>query len=148
MNRLRIILATNTTLHEMFIGIIAANVVLAFVSMVFTTDRMSAGIGVLIGTLVAIIYSTHMAVTVDDALCLDEKGAAGQMRKHMLIRYTYVCVIVGASCYFKIANPVCIVLACLMVKAGAYLQPIVHRILNRSDYHEQSESENGGKISE
>lgn len=131
MNRLKIILATNKTLHEMLIGIAVSNVLLLLITLIVTTDKSSGCTGVLIGTIVALIYCIHMAITIDDALYLDEKGASVQMRKHMLIRYTGVCIVVALSCYFKIGNPICIVLSCLSVKFGAYMQPLVHKILNR-----------------
>ena len=89
MNRLRIILRDNHTLHEMMIGIAAANAVLAIIAL-FVGDRKPALSAVAIGMVTAIIYTIHMAVTVDDALCLDEKGAAAELRKNMLIRYLFV----------------------------------------------------------
>ena len=130
MNRLKIILKENHTLHEMMLGIIAANVVLAVVAL-FADDRNSALTAVLIGAATALIFVIHMAVTVDYALCLDEKGAISQMRTQMLIRYLFVAIVVGSSLYFKIANPVFLTISILTVKAGAYLQPSVHKLINR-----------------
>lgn len=130
MNRLKLILKENHTLHEMMLGIIAANAVLAIIA-VFVSDRNKALIAVLIGTLTALVFVTHMAVTVDDALCLDEKGAVSQMRTQMLVRYVIVAVIVGLSLYFRIADPVFLTVSVLTIKAGAYLQPSVHKLINR-----------------
>ena len=130
MNRLRIILRENHTLHEMMIGIIAVNIVLAVIAF-FVSDRRAALIAVAIGMLTALIYTIHMAVTVDDALCLDEKGAAAELRKNMLIRYMFVCVVVAVSIYTKVAHPIFLVLSVITIKAGAYLQPSVHRIIRR-----------------
>lgn len=157
MNRIRIILAENTTLHEMLLGIVVSNLLLSIIAMIFSENRMDSCLGVLVGTIVAIIYCIHMAVTIDDALCLDEKGASQQMRKHMLIRYFFVCVVVAAACIFKTGNPIFIILSCITVKMGAYMQPLIHKILKRSkesgdavnsDSKTLQESENGGKISE
>ena len=130
MNRLKIILRENHTLHEMMLGIIAANAVLAVAAM-FADDRNRALTAVLIGALTALIFVIHMAVTVDDALCLDEKGAISQMRTQMLIRYLFVAIVVGSSLYFKIANPVFLTISVLTIKAGAYLQPSIHKLINR-----------------
>ena len=128
MNRLRIILRENHTLHEMMIGIIAVNAVLAVIAF-FVSDRKTALTAVAIGMLTALIYTIHMAVTVDDALCLDEKGAAAELRKNMLIRYAFVCVVVAVSVYTKAAHPIFLVLSVITIKAGAYLQPFVHKLL-------------------
>ncbi len=130
MNRLKIILRDNHTLHEMMIGIASVNLLLAIIAL-FVNDKRRALCAVAIGAATAIVYTIHMAVTMDDALCLDEKGAASQMRKHMIIRYVYVCVIVAVSTYYKVADPVFLILSIITIKAGAYLQPTVHRFLGR-----------------
>ena len=130
MKRLVIILKENQTLHEMMIGITAVNIIPAVIAL-FTKNTGQALWGVFIGFAVAILFVVHMAVTVDDALCLDEKGAVSQMRKQMIIRYVCVCIVVALCAYYKIADPVFLVISILTIKAGAYLQPTVHRLLNR-----------------
>ncbi len=132
MKRLAIILKENHTLHEMLAGILTVNCLLAMIAL-FVSNRKPALFGVLIGSITAVIYVIHMAVTVDDAMCLDEKGAAYQMRKQMIIRYLVVCVIAGGSLYLKIADPVFLVISILTIKAGAYLQPTIHKIINRQE---------------
>lgn len=130
MNRLKIILREDRTLHEMMTGIAVINAMLA-VAAAFMTDRKKALCAVAVGTFIALIYVIHMAVTIDDALNLDEKGAVVQVRKHMIIRYVFVCVVFAASLYFRIAQPVFLTLSVLSIKAGAYLQPFIHRLFNR-----------------
>lgn len=125
-----IILKENQTLHEMMIGIVFANVILAVIAY-FMNDRASALYGVLIGSVTAVIFVIHMAVTIDDALCLDEKGATVQFRKNMIIRYVFVCIVVAVAAIYKVADPIFLVLSVITIKAGAYLQPCVHRIFNR-----------------
>lgn len=147
MNRLKIILAANRTLHEMLVGVLISNIAILLIGLIAFSDKKSVLIGVLTGLLVAVFYLVHMAVTLDDIMCLDEGSVVTQMRKNMLIRYGVVCVVVGVVCYFGIVNPVCCVLSCLTVKLGAYLQPVVHNKLFRSEHNEDG-SENGGTISE
>ena len=130
MNRLKIILKEDHTLHELMIGITAINLILA-VAAFFVSDHRRAFTAVAIGLLCDLVYVIHMAVTIDDALCLDEKGAVVQTRKQMVIRYLFVCVVAGASFFFDIVNPVFLVLSIISIKAGAYAQPLVHRIINR-----------------
>lgn len=131
MNRLKIILATNHTLHEMLIGIGISNILLAVIALIIPGNRIDSVVGVLIGALVSLAYCIHMAVTIDDALCLDEKGASAQVRKHMLIRYLAVCIVVGGACMLGVGNPIFIVLSILTVKLGAYLQPVIHKYLSK-----------------
>ena len=130
MNRLKIILRDNHTLHEMLLGIVLINTVLAVIAL-FVSDTKKALLGVAIGAATAMVYTIHMAVTVDDALCLDEKGAAGAMRKQMIIRYVFVCVVVAVCSYFRITHPVFLIISIITIKAGAYLQPTIHKILCR-----------------
>ena len=130
MKRLAIILKGDHTLHELVTGILAVNLILA-AGAFLADDRAKALYAVAAGTVCALVYIIHMAVTIDDAMCLDEKGAVAQMRKQMLIRYLFVCVVCGIALYYRIADPVFLVLSVLSVKAGAYLQPLVHKIYSR-----------------
>ena len=130
MNRLKIILKEDHTLHELMAGIAAINLILAAAAL-FPADRQKALCAVAIGFACSLFYVIHMAVTIDDALCLDEKGAIAETRKQMVIRYLFVCVVVGVSLYFKAADPVFLVLSVISVKAGAYIQPLVHKLFSR-----------------
>ena len=132
MNRIKIVLKEDHTLHEMLLGITAVNILLVIIA-VFVPDRQKALCGVLIGTVTALIYVIHMAVTVDDALNLDEKGAVAEVRKQMVIRYLFVCVVAGVSLYYGIADPIFLVISVITIKAGAYLQPTIHKILKREE---------------
>lgn len=128
MNRLKIILRDDHTLHEMMIGIVLINILPAVAS-IFVKDTRRALYGVLIGTVTALIYCIHLAVTVDDALCLDEKGAASSMRKQMAIRYAFVCVVAALCFGFDIVHPLFFVISLITIKAGAYMQPLVHKFM-------------------
>ncbi|MBO4890326.1 MAG: hypothetical protein J5574_04975 [Lachnospiraceae bacterium] len=132
MNRIKIVLKEDHTLHEMLLGIAAANILLAIVA-ALVPNRQQALMGVLTGTVIAAVYVIHMAVTMDDAMNLDEKGAVAQVRKQMIIRYLFVFALGGAVLYFKIAHPVFLVLSIITIKAGAYLQPVIHKILKREE---------------
>ena len=132
MNRIKIVLKEDRTLHEMLLGIAAVNILLA-IAAAMIPNRQQALVGVLTGTVIAVVYVIHMAVTMDDAMNLDEKGAVTQVRKQMLIRYLFVFVVGGSALYFKIAHPVFLVLSVITIKAGAYLQPVIHKILKREE---------------
>ncbi len=132
MNRIKIILKEDRTLHEMLLGIVAVNIILAVVAM-FVPNRQQALYAVLIGTVTAAVYVIHMAVTMDDAMNLDEKSAVVQVRKQMAVRYLTVCVVAGTSLYFRIADPIFLVISVITIKAGAYLQPTIHKILKREE---------------
>ena len=96
MKRLLIILSKDHTLHEMMIGITMANIVLAIIAL-FVPDRRHALYAVAVGLAISLLYVIHMAVTLDDALNLDEKSAVAEVRKHMVIRYVLTGVAVGVT---------------------------------------------------
>ena len=123
-----IILKENRTLHEMMLGLVAVNAVLALIALL-VPDTRKALFAVGIGTATALFYVIHMAVTVDDALYLDEKGAVSAFRKNMVIRYVVVCIVAAVSLYYKLADPLFFVISVITIKAGAYMQPAVHKIL-------------------
>lgn len=127
MKRLAIILKEDHTLHEMMLGIAAANLLLLAAAF-FVTDRNKAICAIVIGLVTALLYVVHLAVTVDDALHLSEEGALASFRKNMIIRYVFVCVVAAISLGSKIADPVFLVISIITIKAGAYLQPTVHKI--------------------
>ena len=98
----------------MMTGIVIANVIPAIAAL-FVKDRQRALCAVAIGLVTALVFVIYMAVSIDDALCLDEKGAAAQMRKHMLIRYAFVCAVFAVSIYFKAADPLFLTISILMI---------------------------------
>ena len=132
MKRLLIVLGKDRTLHEMMIGILMANIVLAVIAL-FVPDTRHALYAVAGGFAISLLYVIHMAVTFDDALNLDEKSAVSEVRKHMVIRYVLTGAAVAVLLYYRIADPVFLVLSVLTIKAGAYLQPFVHKLLGRRD---------------
>ena len=111
------------------IGICFADIILAIIAACTNRDRALAAVA--IGLAISLVFVIHMAVTVDDALCLDEEGAVAQMRKQMLIRYAFVAVAFSLSVYFKAADPVFLTISIVLIKAGPYLQPFVHKLFNR-----------------
>ena len=132
MKRLLIILKGDRTLHEMMTGIVAANLILAVIALM-VTDKRHALYAVAIGCAISLLYVIHMAVTMDDALSLDEKGAVAATRKHMIIRYIATGIVVALVFYYRIADPVFLVLSVITIKAGAYLQPVIHKLFGRRD---------------
>lgn len=122
------VLRENRTLREMLIGIVAAGLVVGVICYLISGDYVGRLIGLGIGLIGAMFMAVHMAYTIEDVVLLDEKNAIAYSRKMTIIRYVVVCILVVAVGAFKIGSAVTCVIGIILLKAGAYLQPIVHRI--------------------
>jgi len=121
-------LRNNRTLREMLIGIVASGIVVAVFCLVFAKNVLFNITGLGLGMIGAFFMAIHIACTLEDVVILDEKGAVSYMRKMTYIRYAVVCVLVVLVGVLKIGSPVMCVIGVMLLKAGAYLQPITHKI--------------------
>ena len=141
---IRTILRENETLREMFVGIGLYGLVIGIILAVFFPLKIYREVGLLAGILCAMGMAIHMAWCLEKIVILDEKGAKAYARKTTLIRYAIVCLVLLAIAYTKAGDPVTLVLGTLGLKIGAYLQPLVHKILHRSGHktvHDDKEGE-------
>lgn len=122
-------LRNNRTLREMLIGIIASGIIVALLCAALAKNVLFDITGLGVGIVGAIFMAIHIACTLEDAVTLDEKGAISHMRKMTYIRYGVICVLVILVGVFKVGSPVMCVIGVMLLKAGAYLQPVTHRIL-------------------
>ena len=136
-------LRENKTLHEMIAGILFSGAIIIALFFAFSENAISLTIGLAAGILGAIVMVTHMAYTIEDAVLLNENDAASYIRKMTYVRYGIACVVVIAIGLSGIGSPVTAVFGLLLLKMGAYLQPLCHRIFNRNEENMNfTESEN------
>lgn len=122
------VIRENRTLREMLVGIGISGVVAVILSLIFSDNFLYDFVGLIAGTAGAVFMAIHMGWTIEDAVLLDEKGAIAYTRKMTYVRYIIICVIVILVGVTKIGSPVMCVIGVLLLKAGAYMQPLVHRI--------------------
>lgn len=127
------VIRENRTLKEMILGIVVSGALVALACAFLSKNVLTDIIGLLLGIAGAVFMVIHMAVTIEDAVLLGEKGAIAYTRKMTYIRYAVVCVIVIVVGITKIGSPVMCVIGVMLLKAGAYLQPLAHRILCSKD---------------
>ena len=141
---IRKILRENETLREMFVGIGCYGLVIEIILAVFFPLKLFRAVGLLAGILCAMGMAVHMAWCLEKIVILDEKGAKAYARKTTMIRYAVVCLVLLAIAYTGAGDPVTLVLGTLGLKIGAYMQPLVHKILHRSGrktVHDDKEGE-------
>ncbi|MBR0147594.1 MAG: hypothetical protein IKR56_00330 [Lachnospiraceae bacterium] len=89
-----------------------------------------------LGVMVAVIWAVHMCLGMREAFALNESAAVARMRLHVIIRYT-VALTVMVLIYLYIRKffdenmliyATAYVPGIMMLKFGAYIQPLVHRI--------------------
>ena len=130
--------STKRLLVEMSIGIILYNLLLGVLAWVFlsgTSYQVSSVLwGLLAGAVGAILMLIHMAVIMERALDSQNESYAnkttvvqGMIRKVILVAALLLCWRV-----FRV-NPLAMVIGIMGMKAGAYLQPLIHKILSKED---------------
>lgn len=83
-----------------------------------------------------------MAHSLNDALDRDEENARRIIRKGTSIRYGAVILIILLLAYLKIGNILSCFLGIMTLKAAAYAQPYVHKLLNKIFHIEEGGCEN------
>lgn len=126
-------LRENKTLQEMIIGILLSGAVIIGLLFALSDNAVNYTIGLAAGMIGAIVMATHMAYTIEDAVLLNEKDAAAYIRKMTYVRYGIACIIVVVIGVSGVGSAVTAVFGLLLLKMGAYLQPLVHRIFNRKE---------------
>lgn len=119
------------TLTELLAGIVLSGIVFEVIGLIFVKDKLSHFIGMLIGIFIALAMATHMAFSLNDALDWDEENAKKAIWKSYLIRYIAVAVCMGLVAYFKIGDIISCFCGIMSLKAAAYLQPYLHRFVNK-----------------
>ena len=74
----------------------------------------------------------------DRALSLGEKTAVKLSTSYNMLRYVAIVVVMGIVMVTEIGNPLAAVFGIFGLKAGAYMQPLIHKF---NKYAVQSEGE-------
>ena len=121
----------NQTLIELIIGILISGFLIWLVSLLITGLDAGFGLSYLAGVITAVILSIHMYRSIDRALDMDPQDAQKYMRKAYMIRTLFIIVVAGIVCRFHADDIIAVFLGILCLKFGAFLQPVVHRVLEK-----------------
>jgi len=123
------------TLKELLIGILVFGV-LAQLGGMFLVKSMSAyTLGLWIGVILALACAYHMWWSLNKNLSenADNEGRARAFAiKQNLIRYAVILVVFVGVCLTDVAYPLAAFLGIMSLKAGAYLQPLISRLLHKN----------------
>lgn len=121
---------TNTTVKEMWLGIGLWGIVCELATIWFTKDKAACSLGILIGVLLAMAGVWHMWKVLDTALELGE-GAQKYQTVRSVVRYLVYVIVFAVMMLTDFANPLTAFLALMGMKVSAYLQPAIHKIIER-----------------
>lgn len=130
------------TMLELLIGIAAYGILFEGVGILLVKDKGSYSVGLLCGTVIAVILMLHMAYSLNDALDWEEKYAKAKVRSAAVLRYFGVAAVMILLAYFRIGNILSCFLGIMTLKAAAYTQPFVHKIINNIFHIEEGGCEN------
>ena len=115
------------TLIELLCGILVYGVIGQLVILCFLHDKIWLSIGWWIGVLCAVLGAYHMWWGLDRALDFGEKDAVKLITSYNLLRYAVIVIIMGIVMVTEIGNPLAAVFGVFGLKAGAYMQPFIHK---------------------
>ena len=115
------------TLIELLCGILVYGVIGQLVILCFLHDKIWLSIGWWIGVLCAVLGAYHMWWGLDRALDFGEKAAVKLITSYNLLRYAVIVIIMGIVMVTEIGNPLAAVFGVFGLKAGAYMQPFIHK---------------------
>ena len=124
-------IVNNVTLIEMWAGTILFGVLCQVSVVWFLKDKSGYSLGLWLGILAALFTTLHLSITLDKALDLDEGSAKKHMVIQNLVRYFGLIIFLVILMITDFANPLAAFLGLMGVKAGAYMQPILHMAIGK-----------------
>ena len=120
----------NDTLKEMLCGMLLYGVAGQIVILLFLKG-IGVSLGWWIGVLTAMGCCCQMWWGLDRALDLSESEASKKMMVYSMFRYIAIVAIMAVVMITELANPLAAVFGVFALKAGAYLQPLMHKLLGK-----------------
>lgn len=121
----------NSTLKELLIGIFVVGILAQIVCLIFLKRHLYHAVGLWVGIFIAAGMAVHMQRSIEDGLDLMGDAGAKYMKKGYLTRTLVVCAVMAAVMYFDWGNPITILLGVMALKVAVYLQPLVHKVLEK-----------------
>lgn len=121
----------NRALPGLLGGIVLFGAASQLVGIFLVTEKANYSIGLWIGVLVAIFMAVHMALSLNNAVEQDVKGAQVAATRQNIIRYLIVVFILGILMVTEIGNPIAAFVGVMGLKVSAYLQPIFQKLSHK-----------------
>ena len=114
-------------LDELLAGILFYGLICQAGLLLFGKGAPYHSIGLWIGVVLAILGAFHITWTLDRILDLGAEDAVKKSRSYAVLRYGFVLIVLGALMIVNRANPLTALLGLMGLKAGAHIQPVIHK---------------------
>ena len=120
----------NAVLSELLYGIIFYGIVVQLAGVWFVADKLRYTSGLWIGILLSAGMAVHMAVVLNDAADIGvEEPARKKVAIQSVLRYLVVVIVFFVTAQWKLGNLITLFIGVMGLKAGAYLQPLTHKVV-------------------
>lgn len=121
----------NSTLIELLMGILVVGILCQLVCLLFFHQYAYNAIGLWVGIAIAAGMAIHMQRSIEDGLDLMGESGVKYMQKSSAIRMLAVCAVMAVVLYFDWGNPLTLIVGVMALKLAAYMQPLMHRVLEK-----------------
>ena len=119
----------NEALPGLVLGIIIYGILLQVTVVWLVDDKLRYSTGLWIGIGCALFMAIHMAMSIEDAVCIGtEDGAKKKTIASAMFRYVVVLVVLVVMCYFHLGSILPAFFGVLGLKFSAYAQPLLYRL--------------------
>ena len=119
------------TLYELVIGIVMFSVFELIIGVFFINKIICFILGIIIGTIAAIVIVKHMHSTIDRAIEAGEEAAEKIVRNGALLRILGIFTIFFIVVYLhKYINVYAVFISMLNLKFSAYIQPLTNKLIS------------------
>ena len=122
------------TLLELIIGILFFFFLCQIIGIIFIKEDIKYSAGLWIGAILACVSAYHMWWSLNRNLSINgdnERGAQAYGIRSNMIRYGVILIVFLIVCLTDFAYPLSAFLGIMGLKAGAYLTPLVHKVLTK-----------------
>ena len=125
----------NEALPGLVLGIVICGVLLQITGIWLVNDKLRYSTGLWIGIGCALFMAIHMAISIEDAVCIGtEDGAKKKTIASAMFRYVIVLLVLVAMCYFNLGMILPAFFGVLGLKISAYVQPLFYRLRDRKKH--------------
>ena len=125
-------------LTELLTGIISLGILIQIGMAIAFENYLYNAIGLWAGIGIAVFMAIHLKRSIEDELDLGEEGAMKHARTAYATRMLITLIVLGVVIYFKLGNPITVVIGIFPLKLSAYLQPLIHKIFLKIDKTKES----------
>jgi len=124
----------NDALPALLLGIVCYGIIVELIGVWFVKDKLKYSSGLWIGIVLAMGMAIHMAVVIEKAVTLyGENGAKSKVILQSILRYIVIVGVFFLVMKIQLGNILMVFIGIMGLKAAAYLQPFIHRVLYRNE---------------